>query len=76
MRIFPKTKEIVIMEHNVYGTEKILRAVLGIVIILAGLYYANWWGAIGLIPLLTAVVGYCPVTHAFHFSSCTVRTSP
>lgn len=64
------------MEHNVCGMEKILRAVLGIGIIFAGLYYASWWGAIGLIPLLTAAVGYCPVTHAFHFSSCPVRTSP
>jgi len=64
------------MVHNVCGTEKIIRAVLGIVIILAGIFYGSWWGAIGLIPLLTAVIGYCPLSHAFHFSSCPMRTSP
>lgn len=64
------------MTHNVCGKERIIRAVLGIVILMAGLYYASWWGLIGLIPLLTAVISYCPITHAFHFSSCPTRTSP
>lgn len=64
------------MEHNVCGKEKAIRAVLGIVILLAGLYYGSWWGAIGLIPLLTAIVGYCPVNRVLKFSSCPMRTSP
>jgi len=68
-------KEGVIMEKNVCGTEKIARALLGVLIIIAGVFYGSWWGAIGLIPLLTAVVGYCPVTHMLHFSSCRVKTS-
>jgi hypothetical protein len=68
-------QEIAIMESNVCGTEKVFRALLGIVIIAAGIFYGSWWGAIGLIPLLTAVIGYCPVSHALHFTSCSVRTS-
>lgn len=63
------------MEYNVCGKEKIVRAVVGIVIMLVGFYYGSWWGAIGLIPLLTALIGYCPVNHALHFSSCSMRTS-
>ncbi|MHC1729541.1 MAG: DUF2892 domain-containing protein [Syntrophobacteraceae bacterium] len=63
------------MTYNVCGTERIVRAVLGVIIILAGLYYASWWGLIGLIPLLTAVVRYCPISHVLHFSTCPVRPS-
>jgi len=64
------------MVTNVCGMEKIIRAVLGTIIVLAGLYYSSWWGAIGLIPLLTAAVGYCPINQVFSFSSCSLRTSP
>jgi len=64
------------MEHNVCGNERILRAVLGILVMAAGLYYGSWWGAIGLVPLVTAFVGYCPISHVIRYSSCTVRTSP
>jgi hypothetical protein len=64
------------MKHNVCGGEKIIRALLGLIIILAGLYYVSWWGLVGLIPLLTATVGYCPVTHALRFSSCPMDSSP
>lgn len=64
------------MNHNVCGKEKIIRALLGVVIILAGLYYGSWWGAIGLIPLGTSLVGYCPLNQVFRHTSCPVRTSP
>lgn len=64
------------MRQNVCGAERIIRFVIGIVIILAGVYYGSWWGAIGLIPLVTAVIKYCPLSQAFRFSSCSVRTSP
>ena len=26
----------------------------------AGLYFQSWWGLIGLIPLFTSIVGWCP----------------
>jgi hypothetical protein len=64
------------MKHNVCGIEKYARALLGVAVISAGLYFGSWWGAIGLIPLITAFVGYCPVTHALRLSSCPVSGSP
>lgn len=63
------------MTKNVCGTEKWIRAILGVAIILAGLYYSSWWGLIGLIPLATAVFSYCPLTHAIGFSSCRITPS-
>jgi hypothetical protein len=63
------------MDKNVCGAEKWIRAFLGVAILLAGLYYGSWWGLIGFIPLITAVISYCPVTHAIGFSSCRMTPS-
>ena len=48
------------MKKNVGSADKILRIIIGIGIIGAGVYYQSWWGAIGALPLLTAVVNFCP----------------
>jgi phosphate/sulfate permease len=48
------------MKQNVGTLERIIRAIIGIAIIAAGVYYQSWWGAIGAIPLLTAIIGWCP----------------
>ena len=48
------------MKKNVGSADKILRIIIGIGIIGAGVYYQSWWGAIGAIPILTAVVNFCP----------------
>ncbi|MBE9549251.1 MAG: DUF2892 domain-containing protein [Proteobacteria bacterium] len=48
------------MQCNVGKTERRIRMVIGAGIIGAGVYYQNWWGAVGLVPLLTGIFGYCP----------------
>ena len=48
------------MQCNVGKTDRILRAIAGIAIIGAGVYFNNWWGAIGAVPLLTATLKWCP----------------
>lgn len=59
------------MLHNVGGIDRILRAVVGIVLLaLVVVGPQTWWGLIGLIPLGTAVVGYCPVYGLFGISTC------
>jgi hypothetical protein len=49
------------MQQNVGGIDKILRLVAGLAIIGWGVYAQNWWGAVGAVPLLTALIGWCPV---------------
>ena len=61
------------MKHNVGGADKIFRIVLGLVIILVGFYFKSWWGAIGLVLLLTGVIGWCPLYLPCKFSSCKVE---
>jgi len=49
------------MKKNVGNTDKIIRYVLGIIILILGLIFHTWWGLIGLIPIFTAAIGWCPV---------------
>jgi len=48
------------MQCNIGKLDKVGRVVLGLAVIGAGLYYKSWWGAIGVVPLATAVIGWCP----------------
>ena len=48
------------MKCNVGGIDRRLRIIAGVAIIAAGVYFQNWFGAIGLIPLLTGVIAWCP----------------
>ncbi|MCG6862784.1 MAG: DUF2892 domain-containing protein [Chromatiaceae bacterium] len=48
------------MKQNVGNIDKVIRIVAGLALIGWGLYAQNWWGAIGAIPLATALMGWCP----------------
>lgn len=47
------------MKFNVGILDRAIRFVLGAGIIAAGYYYQSWWGAIGLIIILSGAVGWC-----------------
>ncbi len=49
------------MKKNVGKTDKYIRVMLGIVIITAGFYFKSWWGALAVIPIVTAFTGLCPL---------------
>ena len=47
------------MKTNVGDLERVIRGILGLAIIGAGVFYDSWWGAIGGVLLLTALMGWC-----------------
>lgn len=51
------------MTKNVGNIERVIRIIIGLAL-LSLIYFlegnARWWGLIGLGPILTAAVGYCP----------------
>jgi hypothetical protein len=49
------------MLKNVGNSDRNIRIGLGIVIIIAGVALQSWWGLIGLVPLLTAGLNFCPL---------------
>jgi len=57
------------MSKNMGKVDRTLRAVLGIIAIGLGLYYQSWWGAVGLIFLITATISWCPIYVPFKISS-------
>jgi len=61
------------MKSNVGKTEKTARIIIGIAIILIGLIYQSWWGLIGLVPLLTGLLNYCPLYSIFGISTCKTK---
>jgi hypothetical protein len=57
------------MKQNVGGADKIIRIVAGIALIGWGLWAESWWGAIGIVPLATALIGWCPAYLPFGIST-------
>lgn len=54
---------------NVGGIDRIIRAVAGMAIIGAGIWFQSWWGLIGLVVLGTAIVRFCPAYFPFKLST-------
>ncbi len=61
------------MNRNVGSADRIVRVVLGLAIIGAGIVTKSWWGAIGIVPLFTAAIGWCPAYLPFGISTCATR---
>ncbi len=49
------------MTPNVGGIDRAVRIGAGLAAIAAGLYFKSWWGAVGLVPLVTGLVRWCPL---------------
>jgi hypothetical protein len=60
------------MKCNIGKTDRIIRIIIGLVIIAVGIVYKSWWGAIGLLPIITAITGFCLLYVPFKIS--TVKT--
>jgi hypothetical protein len=58
------------MKTNVGSLDRIARIIIGLVILGAGYYYQNWFGLIGIVPLVTATLGWCPAYLPFGISTC------
>jgi fatty acid desaturase len=58
------------MKQNMGQTDRLIRAVIGAAIILIGLITHSWWGAVGLVPLLTSLAGFCPLYTLLKISTC------
>lgn len=61
------------MKPNVGTSDRIVRYVLGCAILGVGYYYKSWWALVGLGPIITATVRFCPAYLPFDLSTCKLR---
>ena len=64
------------MKKNVGGIDKVLRIVLGVVLLVfafVGPEGIKMWGFIGVVPLLTGLINFCPLYMLLGFSTCPLK---
>jgi hypothetical protein len=72
--LFDNLKEFY-MKSNVGGMDRILRIVVGLVLI--GLTVTGTigvWGWLGVVPLATGAIGWCPPYAIFGWNTCATKT--
>ena len=59
---------------NVGGLDRGLRIIVGLVLIaLAATGTVGWWGWLGVVPLLTGLMGGCPAYSLLGVNTCPMR---
>lgn len=64
------------MKINAGNPDRIIRVVVGLGLIVAAVLdapYIGAWGYIGVVPLLTGILGVCPAYSIFGFNSCPIK---
>jgi hypothetical protein len=62
------------IHKNVGGIDRIIRIVLGLGIVGAGVYFESWWGILGVAILLTGVFSFCGLYSLLGVSTCPIET--
>ena len=63
------------MKINEGGWDRAVRVVVGLALILAAaLGYVGVWGYIGILPLVTGIIGVCPAYSLLGMSTCPMKS--
>jgi len=63
------------MKFNVGGLDRMLRIALGLIlIVLAAMGFIGWWGWLGVIPLATGLLRFCPLYSLAGLNTCPLDT--
>ncbi len=63
------------MKKNIHPIERVLRVVVGIILVtMAFVGPANYWFLLGIIPVLTGLIGWCPPYQLLGISTCKTKT--
>jgi hypothetical protein len=61
------------MNKNVGSSDRTIRVIAGLIIIFIGIYFKSWWGVVGVLPIVTAMLRWCPAYLPFGISSCKTK---
>ncbi len=61
------------MKPNEGTADRVMRVVVGLIVL--GLFFvldgnSRYWALVGLVPLMTGLVGYCPLYSLLGFNTC------
>ena len=63
------------MKTNEGNVDRIFRIVVGLVLLsLVFIGPQTPWGLVGIVPLLTGAIGFCPLYKVFGFDTCPLST--
>jgi hypothetical protein len=60
------------MSRNVGGLDRMIRIVAGLVLLALSFGPLGWWGLIGVVPLATGLIRWCPAYAPFGLNTCAV----
>ena len=63
------------MKRNIGKSDKVVRLVVDAAVIAAGVVFQSWWGAIAAVPILTALMGWCPPYSLLGINICATRSA-
>ena len=64
------------MSINMGSWDRVLRVVVGLVLIgLAATGTVGWWGWLGVVPIATALFGFCPAYTLLGIKTCPMKKS-
>lgn len=62
------------MKTNVGSIDRVARITVGAVLVgLAATGTVGWWGWLGVVPLMTGFIGWCPAYLPFGLSTCKMK---
>jgi DUF2892 family protein len=61
------------MKTNVGKADRTARIVIGVVILALGFWFKSWLGLIGIVPIFTAAIGWCPAYLPFGINTCKTK---
>lgn len=65
-----------LVPNNEHPVERVLRVAVGLVLLaLIVVGPKTWWGLVGAVPLLTGLVGSCPIYTLFGWSTRSTKPS-
>ncbi len=57
------------MKCNIGRTDRMLRMIIGIFIAILGVIYNSWFGLIGVVVFITALIRFCPAYLPFNIDT-------
>jgi hypothetical protein len=57
------------MKGNVGSVDRWIRIIAGLIIVVAGLVFKTYWGLIGIVPIATGLLRWCPLYCPFKIST-------